>query len=274
MNPTPDSSAYVMVPLGLIDEPANPARETMEEKELAELAESIDDHGLIQPLTVERTGERYRVIAGHRRLLACQILHLEQVPCIVRDSSDVDAAAVTLAENAFREDLNPAEEAQFLDTLLHEKCGGDVDKLVRLVRRRREYVEDRLLLLRGDRAVLDALAQRKVPLGVARELNRVKDEGQRFLYLDSAIRGGATTSVVRNWRAQGEAVEQQLAAADPAVNFSTAGKPAVQPAQMTCLFCAETDEPQMMEVVFLHRQCRKFLGRVLDRSQIGAAEPE
>lgn len=270
---TPDSGAYRLIPLAQLDEPQDATRDTMDEIQLAELAESIQAHGLIQPLVVEQHGERYEVVAGHRRLLACQLVEYDPVPCLIRDPFLVDSSAVTLAENYYREQINPAEEAVFLDRLLTERCHGDVDTLAALIRRRRQYVEDRLLLKRGDSNVFQALANRDIPLGVARELNRVKDEGQRLLYLDSAIRGGATAAVVQRWRTQGEAAVPYDAETS-AIARTAAAQPGAQPAeQMTCLFCGDADESHLMEVQYLHRQCKKFLVRILDRSQ-APAEPQ
>lgn len=244
----------------------------MDEVALAELAESIRRVGVIEPLVIERTGDRFRVIAGHRRLIACGIVHFSPVPCLVRNAGEVDPAAVAVAENYYREDVNPAEEAIFLDRLLKDRCNGDVDLLATLIRHRREYIDDRLLLLRGSEEVLHELAARRIPLAVARELNKVKDPGQRVMYLDAAIRGGATASVVRTWRSGSELTEQPAPAngipSDPAAASATVAPAPV----MECLFCGDADDPHLIEVVYLHRQCRKFLGRILDRSHEPAAE--
>jgi ParB family chromosome partitioning protein len=247
-------------------------RETMDEVQLAELAESIARIGVVEPLVVERAGDRVRVIAGHRRLIACQIVKLDPVPCVVRAPGSVDPAAVTIAENYYREDVNPVEEAAFLDKLLTERCGGDTDVLAALIRHGRGYVEDRLLLLQGDARVLDALRQHKISLAVARELNKYKDSGTRLSHLDAAISGGATAVVVRGWRAQAD----EFAAYNPAPAAGEPGNssgqaPAVS-AQLRCMFCEETDNPHMMKSVWLHSYCEKVLTRILDHSAEPAPE--
>ena len=264
--------AFELIELGLIDEPALAIRETMDEVQLAELCDSIAAVGVLEPLVVERAGDRYRVMAGHRRLIACQALKLPRVPCIVRDAGVIDATAVTIAENHYRENVNPAEEAVFLDRLLNERCNGDTNLLAALVKHKREYVEDRLLLLRGDAAVLGALKGRKITLAVARELQKVKIDDQRTVYLDAAIRGGATAAIVRNWRQQGELVssaETQPATAPDA----TASVPAAAPAyKMVCFFCGDDDCPHLMEMLWVHQQCRKFLERSLAMQTAPAPE--
>jgi ParB family transcriptional regulator, chromosome partitioning protein len=143
-----DSGALSLVALDLIDEPAEAVRATFDEVQLAELATSIADMGLIQPIIVKRAGERFEVIAGHRRLVACRIAGLSPVPCLVREPGAVDPNAVKVAENYYREPVNPAEEAAFLQHLLETKCGGDTDNLAALIKHSRSYVEDRLMLNR------------------------------------------------------------------------------------------------------------------------------
>lgn len=247
-------------------------RDTMDELALQELCESITKIGVVEPLVVERAGDRFRVVAGHRRLIACQAAKFTPVPCVVRDAGAVDPAAVTIAENYYREDVNPVEEAAFLDKLLEERCGGDVDVLAALIRHRREYVEDRILLIRGDAEVLAALREHKITLAVARELNKVKDPGYRALYTDAAVRGGATASVVRTWRASGselQAIAPDAGAAAPGESATQTTAPA---GELRCMFCEETEDPHLMELKWIHRHCNKILGRVLDRASQPAAE--
>ena len=272
--PTLDSQAYELISLALLDEPANAQRDTMDEVALAELAESISKVGVIEPLVVERAGDRYRVIAGHRRLIACQIVKLSPVPCIVRAPGAVDPAAVTIAENYYREDVNPAEEAAFLDKLLQEKCGQDVDVLAALIRQRREYVEDRLLLLRGAAEVLDALRSRHISLAVARELNRVTDQGDRLHFLDAAIRGGASAAVVRTWRQGAETLASTAPAPSNGTSEAAPAIATVEPFKPICMFCSDSDDQHLMESVLIHRHCKKILARILDRSSAPAPEKE
>lgn len=266
-----DSGAFTLIPLELIDEPTRAIRSTFDEVQLAELAMSITDVGLIQPLVVERDGERFRVIAGHRRLVACQIAKHSPVSCLVREPGAVDPAAVKLAENYYREAVNPAEEAAFLEELLRTRCGGDVDVLAALIKHPRSYVDDRLLLLRGDVRILDALKHRQISLGVARELNRVTDADMRLIYLDAASRGGATVQVVRNWRLQEVAAAAPAGSEDgtPAAGVWTPA--AAAPAEMRCMFCGDADEPERIEHVWLHRHCRRYLEKILNPAAAGAA---
>jgi ParB/RepB/Spo0J family partition protein len=269
-----DSGALSLIPLALIDEPAHAVRSTFDEVQLAELATSISDMGLIQPIIVKPAGERFEVIAGHRRLIACQIARLDPVPCLVREPGAVDPNAVKIAENYYRENVNPAEEAAFLEELLRTRCGGDTDNLAALIKHSRSYVEDRLMLNRGDPEILAALKRRDISLTVARELNRVKDSDLRLVYLHAAIRGGATAGVIRNWRTTEvqnfSSTESGDAAAASAINAAAA----FQPHEMRCLFCGEADEPERIEHLWLHKHCRRYVEKLLNVAPAADVAPQ
>src|SRR5881409_56640 len=127
-------------------------RETMTEAGLEDLVDSIRELGILQALLVRPVGDgAYAVVAGHRRLMAARIVGLTRLPCIVHDDADT-AVAARVHENVVREDVKPAEEAGYLGEL-YERLGQDVDRVCATVKRSRDYVERRLLLLRGWPAV-------------------------------------------------------------------------------------------------------------------------
>jgi ParB family chromosome partitioning protein len=253
------------IPLELLDEPEIPERETMEEAELAELAFSIREVGLIQPLTVIQRGERYEVTAGHRRLLACRLTQYSPVPCRIRTSGTTDPLAVLVAENAHRENVNPVEEARFYSRLLDEQCGNDVDALCVKVRRRREYVEDRLNILRGYPEVVAALQAKKISLAVARELNKVADPNRLLVLLDTSIQQGASARQVMEWRKASDLMTPIVLPDDGTAEQTTEG--AAPPAAFApqCIFCEGTEHPHMMEFAYVHSPCKSILERMLQR---------
>jgi ParB family chromosome partitioning protein len=268
---------YREIALELIDEPSLAIRETMDMDALEDLTRSIKEVGVLQAIAVEQHGGRFKILAGHRRYLGATRAELKTIPAVIRDTTEVSGAAVTCHENANREDVNPAEEARYLAQLLEQECGGDVDRLCALTRQLRSYVEGRLLLLAGDPDVFDALRQRRISMAVARELNKVTDRGYRMMYLDAAIRGGATARIVQEWRTQSQA----MAPADAPPASSGANQYSGLPAPvttMTCLCCRSDQEPWNMELIPVHRRCRgmfvdPLLAR-LDRVMSGQFEEE
>src|SRR5579875_207622 len=253
-------------------EPDSPLRITIDEQGLDELAESIDQVGLLQPLVVRRLGDKYEVIAGHRRLLATRKLGWPKVRCVVvDDESDDEALAARLHENVVRRDISPVEEAAFYAELFEKLL--DIDKVAKLVKRSRGVVEDRLAPLAGDRTVMDALAQGKISMAAAQELNRVKDEGIRSYLLEYAIKEGATAEKIRNWRWQYQDISIQHVdtSKPPEVQPQT---DAVQTESPACYLCGGTDDLHEMVWVPMHASCRKYVERQAASTQEVSENPE
>jgi len=194
-----------MIPVDQLREPEDPDRTLFDEDAADELARSVRDHGIIEPLVVRPLEDgTFEVIAGHRRLLAARCVGLLEAPCVVR-AGDAPFAGIRLAENLDREDLSPVDEGRRYKRLF-EANGEDVDKVCELVKRGRARVEGRMLLLAGDPRVLDALERGQIGVGVAEELNAFKRSEGRSFHLDFAIRTGATRAQVREWRTRDDAV--------------------------------------------------------------------
>lgn len=256
---------YRDIPLGLIDEPTLPERETMDEAELAELALNIAEVGLIEPLVVKAVAARFEVIAGHRRLLACRLVNYDPVPCRVRAHGDVDPLAILVAENAHREEVNAIEEARFYARLFEGKAERDVDKLCLIVRRNRGFVEDRLNLLLGHPKVVDALSHRKISIAVARALNKCTDPNALLILLDTACTQGATARQVSEWVRDANGLPPiELPPPDPN-NPHSNGAALSEAYSMKCLFCESKEHTHMMEMVWVHKPCRDILNGMLNR---------
>lgn len=266
---------YRSIPITKLREPELAARTEMDDAQLDDLAQSIRELGIIEPLNVRPCGDgTYEVVAGHRRLLASRVAGLTELPCrLLMD--DAQADAVKLHENLLREDLSPVDEATFY-VELYEKHGRDTDRVAELVRRPRAHVERRLLLIQGDGKVLDALRRGAVTLGVAEELNRITREQDRAFYLDHAERGGCSVRQAREWRAQANArAEMGLgdAGAAAGVNGSAAAAAgpvdvpqhyihAAQPYELSssrelrpCMFCQDPREEWQMFRKFVCQPC-------------------
>ncbi len=268
------ATEYREVAVALLDDPAAPARSQLDEQALIDLMESIRLVGILQPLVVIPRGDRYEVAAGHRRLIAARALNMETAPCAIVQGDEM-GEAIKSHENAFRESLNAADEADYLTTLLIDVCGDDVDRLCGLVRRKREYVEGRLLLRRGDPAVFDALRASRVTIAVARELNKVRDARRRIVLLQAAIDGGATSALVARWRAEGEAIEGMLPASVDTGDGTAGAPPAPLMDRPVCFVCARDEAHWDLELLYAHRGCLRALsgGRVaLDLAGLAAED--
>jgi ParB/RepB/Spo0J family partition protein len=216
---------------------------------------------IMEPLIVHPEDAFFRVDAGHRRLLCARALKLALVPCLIRHNSKISGEALKLHENYFREDLNAAEEARYLSGLLEAECGGDVDRLVELVKRPRDYVEGRLILMQGDPAVLEALAGSVLSIGVAHELNRVEDPSRRQMLLEAAAQGGATVRMVRDWRIQGNFQDAEMRGVENGIPPPATPAPAPEPYRMECFLCGGTGDAWELEMLHVHKSCRAVAAR-------------
>jgi ParB/RepB/Spo0J family partition protein len=189
------------IPLAQLLEPERAARLVIDEGALESLASSIRATGLIEPLVVRPRGEdRFEVIAGHRRLLALKRIGAAVADCIIRSGDDL-VDAVRIHENLERAELAPVDEAVYYHAL-YDELGQDTDKVAERVRKSRDYVERRLLLLSVHEVVLQALREGKLSLGVAEELGKLERAEDAALRRRAATRGGCSVRQART-REQG-----------------------------------------------------------------------
>lgn len=193
------SRSFRHLPSSALVEPEHAARTTMDDDAFNSLVVSIAEVGILEPLLVRPNGaDTFEVIAGHRRLKASRVAGLAELPCIVVEDEEL-VDAIRIHENVEREELSPSDEAIYYAEL-YERHGEDVEKVAELVKRSLGHVENRLNLLRGDKRVFEALAQGKISIGVAAELNKFTVEDDRLFHLDYCVRTGATVSTARQWR--------------------------------------------------------------------------
>ena len=150
-------------------------RKDFDEERLAELAESIREHGVIQPLLVQKAGRHYEIIAGERRWRAAKQAGLKEIPAIVREYSKQEAVEISLIENIQREDLNPIEEAQAYDRLMKE-FDLKQEEIAKRVSRSRAAVANAVRLLNLPAEVRDMVTEGILSEGHARTLLPLPEE--------------------------------------------------------------------------------------------------
>lgn len=247
---------YKVVPLGLIDPPELPSRSEMDEHKLDELVVNIRENGVLNPLSLARVGERYRVIAGHRRYLASGRAGLAAVPAMVYPEGTTTLARIQHGENRHREELGAADEAIWFSELLEQECGGDVDRLCEHVGEKRAYVEGRLILFQGDERVFQALRDGRISIGVAHQLNKCTDELRRRSLLHSAIHGGATVAVVAGWIEDWRREVALTPGGAPAAPTTSTPAAIPQTDYFRCAVCQKSDNVHLMQPVNVHTHCK------------------
>lgn len=181
-------------------------RRTFTEKSLAELAQSITEQGVLQPVLLRPTPEGYELVAGERRWRACQTAGLETIPALVRELSDGESLVLALLENLQREDLNPLEEAQALDRLQGE-MGVSQAELANQVCKSRSAVANSLRLLQLDEPIRQAVLDAELSAGNARTLMGVSETEPRLqlfeIVLGQALTVRQTEKIVAYWKEHG-----------------------------------------------------------------------
>lgn len=165
-----DDKGVVTLRLTEIEPNRNQPRADFDENSLSELAESIQKHGLIQPIVVRPTSSgAYQIVAGERRWRACRMAGLIEVPVVIKELDDRNYFEVALVENLQREDLNPVEEAQGYRTLV-EAYGLTQEQVAESVGKSRSAVTNALRLLNLSEAALEALKNSEITAGHARAI--------------------------------------------------------------------------------------------------------
>ena len=168
----------------------NQPRKYFDDDKLKELAESIKQKGLIQPVIVRREGEDYELIIGERRLRAVKYLNLEKVPALVYDQvTRRDIMELALIENIQRENLNPIEEAEAFRVLLQE-YGLSQEDLASQVGKDRSSIANALRLLTLPQKVRHMVVERKLSAGAARVILAVPGEKEKIELAEKAIKEG------------------------------------------------------------------------------------
>ena len=152
----------------IIPNPLQP-RKTFDADKLAELTESIKEHGVIQPLIVRKNGAKYEIVAGERRWRAAKTAKLKTVPVIVREYDNAKMAEIALVENIQRHDLNAIEEAEGIKRLMNE-FGFNQEQAAKKIGRSRTAVTNILRLLNLPAAVREAVSRETLTMGQVRPL--------------------------------------------------------------------------------------------------------
>lgn len=175
-NETEDSNSSVMLKISEIEPNRSQPRKDFDENSLSDLAQSISQHGLLQPLLVRPLPiGGYQIVAGERRYRACRMAGLTEVPVTIRELSDTETMELALIENLQREDLSPIEEALGYKALIDEH-GFSQEEVATSVGKSRPAIANSLRILKLPDSVIEYVKQDKISAGHARALLMLDSE--------------------------------------------------------------------------------------------------
>ena len=167
------------IAIGDIDPNEGQPRRTFTEDNLNQLAQSIREAGVLQPILVVETGSRYRIVAGERRWRAARLAGLATVPCIIKEMDRRQQMEAALIENLQREDLNPMEEAAAIKALM-QQCGYTQEAAAKRLGKSRPAIANILRLLNLPQEVTDMVRKGTLSAGHARVLAGLEDEARQI----------------------------------------------------------------------------------------------
>jgi ParB family chromosome partitioning protein len=236
-----------------IAEPPNPNRVELDDEKIKDLAQSIKSIGLQQPLVVRAVGDKFEIVAGHRRFKACLQVGVINIPCIIRELTDEQAEQVKAHENLYRADLSCTEEAIFLARIT-EKNPEKIPEAARIVGRTEAWVKERLEILQYPEYFWPALDSGTISLGVAKSLAQITDELYRKMFFEQAIRDG-----MKVWQAEYYLNQWQAGIFKEGSEIlppPTDAKPnAVATVRQICAKCGQVAESPNLTNVFVHVEC-------------------
>lgn len=167
----------------------NQPRKSFDGEKLEELAVSIKEHGLIQPVILRKAAIGYEIVAGERRWRASRIAQLKEIPCIIKELTDEENMLFAIIENMQREDLNPIEEAEGLNQMIHT-FGLTQEQVSKSIGKSRPYITNSLRLLKLPEEVRNMVSSGQLSMGHARALAGMEDLEKQIQIANYAVEEG------------------------------------------------------------------------------------
>lgn len=193
-------------------------RKVFEEEALKELADSIQSHGVIQPISLRKSIKGYEIVVGERRYRAAKLAKMKTIPAVIKDLTDDQMMELALIENLQRENLNPLEEAKAYQKLM-EHLQVTQDGLAKRLGRSRPHITNHIRLLQLPQIVQDYLAEEKLSMGHARALLGLKNTHQLSTLLQKVVAEQMSVRQLEEW----------IKRANNEVSRETKAKPNVSP---------------------------------------------
>jgi len=253
---------YKSIEVDLIDPPEEIARLEIPENAIRELAQSIKEQGLLQPIIVFKQDERYEIVFGHRRWLAIRYLKQRTISCKVVENRPEDNALARATENLQRSDLTPLEEAMTYQGLV-EKYDMSLDQIGKITGMSAGVIKRRIDILRMPDSLIDSVHKRLVSQSVAEELMRCPDEAYREYLIEMSRDHGVTVLVVRQW------VDDKIKTMSREIASDKGRKPSnsvyiESPVYHACQTCKQAKEIDQLQTLGLCPDCFKKISAMIE----------
>lgn len=251
------------IDLILIDAPKKDQRLEIDMEEIKELAGSIDEVGLQQPILLVKKDDRYEIVWGHRRFIAHKFLGKLKILAKVQELTSNEITILRATENIHRSDITPIEEAYIYHDLKNE-AGLSIEQIAKRMRKSPGIVRRRMDLLRMPEILQKAVHSRNINYAVAEDLWKLGDVTAIEYYLQFCIEHGATSAVVRQW-VKDEIDKRRRAASDTGEGGRDLSPSEPRPVYVPCDLCFDPMEIGTEKTIRACPNCEKIIKHALEQ---------
>ena len=241
------------IPIIKIEVGTHRQRSEQEDEDIKELEASIRRVGVLVPLIVRTKGDHFLLVAGHRRITAAQAAGLADVPAIVREGTEAEAAEVSFAENFFRRDLSAVEQASAIRECI-DNGTMTIEELAKGLHRSEQWICEQAKMTTWPDEVLQAIHFKYISVSAARNIAVISDPQYRNFLLHNAVENGVTARVTSAWLQawQLSRPPEEALAAQPVQGPE---QPAPVVPQAPCLFCVNVFRTDALNYMPVCGQC-------------------
>lgn len=214
-------------------------REVEQNENFTALCQSIEKHGIMNPITVRKVDDGYELIAGYRRTAACQALEMDKVPVRIMNVSDVDAELLKITENLDREQVNPIDEGVYFTELM-KKLGVNQSQLCDVLGRSSSYISYRVSSVDWSPEIRQAAFDHTITFSAARILSTIANYQDRMFYFNQVVENGAAPAIIQQWATNANEEQKRRDAANAAGEAHKTRTTETVPV-MECGACAEME---------------------------------
>lgn len=236
-----------MIGMNEIDDERYQTRLMVEDEDFEDLVKSVKQYGVLQPVICKPVGDKFEIIAGHRRFAAARACGQGGIPAILVDRDEDQTWAMAIHENLFRKDLTAVEEAAMIKDCLMKQIYS-MEGMAKAMGRTQEWIGSRISMCDWPDRLLAAVHLGKLSVSAARNLALIEDEAHRDYLLDYAVENGATARITAAWL---QAYQAGVATRDPEkteVGPGPPAPPAIEP-HTPCIICSKM--LKMVELTYL-----------------------
>lgn len=245
------------VSLALIDEPKGIIRMDIDPAGIEELAQSISEIGLMQPIMVAPDGDRFELVFGHRRYIACKKLGLTSILSRICTMTQQEIGLARATENIERKDLTPLEEAATYRNLI-DQYSMSIDQVAQKMAKSPGTIKRRMDLLKMPVSLQKAVHSKSISISVAEQLWSISDPVDLDYYLGFALEGGCTSEVARSWcKEWRDAKRRKANHGEPTPSQLAPNEP--RPIYVTCDMCMGPMELGQEIVMRICPDCLKII---------------